>query len=618
LKLYKLVFVLLLFVLISVFPLSASEQEELSHVIAYYSIEIKGSSWESIIRELIIPPEGDPPFESLESLEKALEDKRNRLNNLRIFEDVSYTYEVVHTDETAVHYRVKFFIDDAFTFFAIPYPKYDSNYGFRVGLKAYDKNLFGTFADLYYVINTTQIDNKWDSWKWFSEITIKNLRVGESRISVGATVDALQEASELTDVFYKVNLDWTAIPFADSTMSLHVDLDESEAVKDDGLDMRLRTHIDWNDLPWFNSSLRIRPSFTFDRLTDEAPWDIDVASLYSAINPVKINGESYLLENTLTLKFPHVYFRSYTKLSLLDAQLLGIPFSFWISSDNYYHLDNFEFYDNTYSVGTSFRHKLPLGISYNSSYSFIMREGFATSSSTLNMVPRVSTTQSISFGSINWVGNFRKGFKGTLWGKADYAFFSKDFSNIDYLNYAVQAEIQTHLTLWNRISLSSRTMGFYSHVPSFDWWEDQSFPEFLPNGTTSAPEALRGILDATYESTVGEDAYQKLGAVANIDATLKFIKLGNFAEGFMSAFMDIGVFTPLYPVEAGNNTVTTDDLIILKTVGVEGYGIMYKFPSYPIRGSLGFNLDDVIDHFAGNLAFSEIEYELTIGMGLHY
>ena len=72
------------------------------------------------------------------------------------------------------------------------------------------------------------------------------------------------------------------------------------------------------------------------------------------------------------------------------------------------------------------------------------------------------------------------------------------------------------------------------------------------------------------------------------------------------------------PAGTGNNVITEDDLIILKTVGVEGYGILNKFPSYPIRGSLGFNLDDVMRHIRGEIAFSQIEFELTIGMGLHY
>jgi hypothetical protein len=33
---------------------------------------------------------------------------------------------------------------------------------------------------------------------------------------------------------------------------------------------------------------------------------------------------------------------------------------------------------------------------------------------------------------------------------------------------------------------------------------------------------------------------------------------------------------------------------------------------------LGFNLDDVVSHFNGEIAFSDIEFELTVGMGLHY
>jgi len=82
--------------------------------------------------------------------------------------------------------------------------------------------------------------------------------------------------------------------------------------------------------------------------------------------------------------------------------------------------------------------------------------------------------------------------------------------------------------------------------------------------------------------------------------------------------MDIGMFTSTYATRSGNNDVSWDDITMFKTIGFEGYGILDKFPSYPIRASLGFNFDDLVQHLAGEIGFNDIEMELTIGMGLHY
>lgn len=597
--------------------IAAEDFKDLYHIIAYYSFDIKGSSREKIIREMIVPPQGDMPFSSEEELVRALEYKRNVLNNLRLFEEVSYTYEAVHADATAIRYRVKFFIDDAFTFFAIPYPKYDSNYGFRFGLKAYDKNLFGTFANLYFVMNSTQIDNSWEDYEWFSEIEIKNIIAGDSRITLDAEFEAIQEGPTLKDIIYKANFDWNTIPLAQTSLDLHFDVDDNSETVSDVYDKVVNASLQWNNLPWFKSSLLVKPAFQFRQTGSKSPFDIDNISFYSSVNPIRINGEAYVYSNTLKLKFPHEYIYSNTRLSLLGESIFGMPLSFWISADNYFHMDDQRFYNNTYAVGGSISKTLPFNIPYEGSYSISIKDKFDPSVNAIEHVPLLSTTQHISFGGVNWEGNFRKGFKGAFWGKADYALFSRDW-DIKNLSFSVQTELEAYVKVGKRLGFSTQAMGFFSSVPSFDWYSEQSFPTFLPTREISASGLLRGILDDRFVEILGGDAYQKLGAVANFDATLMFVKFKNFAEGFMTGFMDIGIFTKTEPVGSGSNTVNSDDLIFLKTIGVEGYGIMDKFPSYPIRGSLGFNLDDVISHFNGELAFSDIEFELTIGMGLHY
>lgn len=609
------IFLVLMLLLVLFIPsLAAEELQDLYHIIAYYNFDIKGKSSERLIREMIVPPGGDPPFTSPEAMLKALDAKRDRLNNMRLFEEVSYTYEAIHADDVAIRYRVKFFIDDAFTFLAIPYPKYDSNYGFRLGLKAYDKNLFGSFADMYLVINTTQIDNSWEDYEWFSELTISRIPVGPSTINIDLSAEAEQHGALVEGLFWTGAIDWQGIRLAQTSFDFHVDIDENTDTEAIELDKWLTASVKWSGLPWFNSLLTVQPSIRLKQSADGMPWNVDSASFYSSASPIMINGEAYTFSNTFKVKFPHEYVQSTTKLDLAEASLLGMPISFWVSADNYFDMELQQFYDNTYTVGTSLSINLPWNISYRGSYEVSWRDLYTT---VLDHVPVISSTQRVSFGQVNWKDNFRSGMRGTLSGRADYALFTRDIQNLNYLNYRVQADVEAFVNLGKHIGLSTHALGFYSHVPSFDWYHSQQFPTFLPEAAMSPPGLLRGILDDTYEAALGTGDNQKLGAVANMDATLMFVKFKGFAEGFISAFMDVGIFTDTRP-ENRTNDITWPDVTIFKTVGIEGYGIMDKFPSYPIRASLGFNLDDVISHVNGEIGFADIEYELTIGMGLHY
>ncbi|MFA7127285.1 MAG: hypothetical protein WC182_07035 [Bacilli bacterium] len=605
------VVLLLLFVVYG--TIGAAQPAELYHIIAYYSVEVKGSSDPAMLKAMISPPGGDPPFPTQEAMEKALEGKRRKLNNMRLFEEVSYTYDAVHADETSIRYRVKFFVDDAFTFLAIPYPKYDSNYGFRVGIKGYDKNLFGKFADLYFVVNATQIESSWQDWAWNAEVSISDIPVGKSKLNLDGTFEATQHGKSLEDLFYTASIDWRDIPLAQTILDFNVNLqtNDNTPMKDAQI---LTTSIQWEGLPWFSSTLLVKPSFQFKQENFTSPFDIDNATFYSEVNPIMINGETYVWTHNLKLQFPHDYLQSTASLTLVDASLFKMPVSFWISADNYFTLDSQTFENNTYTLGSSLGFSLPFNIKYKGTYEGSFRTATTTD---LNLIPVLSTTQSISFGKVNWKQNFRQGLKGNLFGKADYALFTMDLRHFEHLNYVTQAELEGFLKIGQRIGLSGRAMGFYSHVPSFTWYKNQKFPSFMPNKKQSAPELLRGILNATYDEVVGSSGHHKLGMVVNLDATLMFVKFKGFAEGFISAFMDLGLFTPAYTT-SGSNSITEDDLILLKTVGIEGYGILDKFPSYPIRASLGFNVDDVAQHLAGEIGFNDIELELFIGMGLHY
>ncbi|MGI6432720.1 MAG: hypothetical protein ACOXZ4_02490 [Sphaerochaetaceae bacterium] len=607
--------IVVLLLLAFLFPLAASEEQSLYHIIGYYSVEVKGKSDAAMIKAMIAPSDGDPPFASEAALLKALEAKKTKLLNMRIFEEVSYSYEAVHADNTAIRYRVKFFVDDAFSFIAIPYPKFDSNYGFKLGLKAYDKNLFGKFADLYFVINAAQIDNSWHDYELYSEISITDIPIGKSSIDLNFDVSAQLHDQLFEDIAWQGKIDWKGIPLNQTSFDFHLVLEE-ETGSNVEIDRRMTTSFQWENLPWINSVMSIRPEAQF-LLNENNEWSADNVSFTFDVNPITINGESYVLAHRSKLKFPHEYLQFTTSLSLVNATLLSLPFSFWVSSDNYLHLEDQQFGDNTYTVGSALSIPLPFKTSYRGSFEFSLREGFNHHSNQieLELVPLLSSTQQLSFGTINWKGNIRNGLKGNLTAKVDYGLFNDGRSRVDSIAYQVQADVEAFIRLGSTFGLSSHILGFYSEMPSSNWYKDQHFPTFLPSRQTKPTGYIRGILDKTYEQVVGSGDYQKLGAVANFDATFLFVKFPKLGEGFISLFSDIGVFTD---ANTPKNDIQWQDVTIFKTVGIEGYGILNKFPSYPIRASLGLNLDDVISHFNGDIALGEIEYVLTIGMGLHY
>nr|MCR4676702.1 hypothetical protein [Sphaerochaetaceae bacterium] len=88
--------------------------------------------------------------------------------------------------------------------------------------------------------------------------------------------------------------------------------------------------------------------------------------------------------------------------------------------------------------------------------------------------------------------------------------------------------------------------------------------------------------------------------------TTAFLYFEEFGHLYVSPFIDAVVFT----------TEFGDDTELISGVGLEGYLIMDSHASYPIRASLGFNLESIIDKFKGGT--DPLEYELFIGLNFLY
>ncbi len=105
-------------------------------------------------------------FENYESLVYFMNEATQDLINMRVFESAEYTLEKIDENNLSVNYKVILSVKDTWNIYPIPYPKFDSNTGFRIGLKFYYFNMFGTLSDFTLFTNMDfGKNNAKDSWE---------------------------------------------------------------------------------------------------------------------------------------------------------------------------------------------------------------------------------------------------------------------------------------------------------------------------------------------------------------------------------------------------------------------------------------------------------------------
>lgn len=114
--------------------------------------------------EIKCPIDKKTIFQSQEDFEKYILEYNQQLKNLRAFGTIDVSYDIVFNPDTKineVNLNVK--LIDSSHLLALPYPKYDSNTGFNLKIKAKDTNFLGTLnplaTDLY--VNYSETENKW-------------------------------------------------------------------------------------------------------------------------------------------------------------------------------------------------------------------------------------------------------------------------------------------------------------------------------------------------------------------------------------------------------------------------------------------------------------------------
>ncbi|MCR4676838.1 MAG: hypothetical protein K5634_06380, partial [Sphaerochaetaceae bacterium] len=89
----------------------------------------------------------DEVFSSVEELEKALADKRQTLWNTSLFYHVNCTWEETGRSGDTVFVTAIIAVEDSGSSIILPYPKYDSNTGFSLGLRYKNNNFMGTLGN---------------------------------------------------------------------------------------------------------------------------------------------------------------------------------------------------------------------------------------------------------------------------------------------------------------------------------------------------------------------------------------------------------------------------------------------------------------------------------------
>ena len=128
-------------------PVIAQTDDEIYFINSYkYNIDGKTREYAVDYRAAIITGEEITGYSNLENF---IQGKTQLLLNERVFESVNIDYTIGDMDDSG-KYPVDLIIHikDTWNFIALPYPKYDSNTGFSLTIKARDYNFLGTMSPL--------------------------------------------------------------------------------------------------------------------------------------------------------------------------------------------------------------------------------------------------------------------------------------------------------------------------------------------------------------------------------------------------------------------------------------------------------------------------------------
>lgn len=607
---------------LSLILLTASLSAE-SFVIRSYSFDISGKTQERVVRNLVVPDE-EESFPTLEEAVAALDGKKQTLDNRRVFKSVQYTYKETSTDDVT-YLDVTFDLDDARTVLVLPYPKYDSNYGARLGVKFWETNLLGTFSSLTGVVHATVMPWEFDKTDYYATLDLDDLLIGQTRLSLSFEGEAYQHKG--VD-YYDFNLGVSNIVFG-SDYSMDLDL----GFRNKYGEFRYTGYAAFNGLRI--SSVKIRPSLSF-KIFEKSKSDSYITPSLS-ISGITVGnadislGESvyfynsekfgfYEFDHSTSLSFSggslqkygysnYVVYRpsSYISFKNTFSYRLSDITTIYVYENPYWKKKDGDFYFRHFDTGVGISQKISIGehITITPTLSEYVRTFFEKGDATPNFQPYYTLSASASGNYLDWKGNFREGIKYSFsisesWAQ-NYTSRSKmeDCTNLDI------GEIQIFKVFGSWFNPSLRVIANYTTDVN-----NYGFLYGTNNGELG--EYIRGVRNRTITDDKRDN--NVVTFVANLNLMSVF-PLPSFMSSWMDAYVNL--FADYVFTKHGLKTEEGDVARHYFGFGLEGIGILKEYPSYPVRASLGFDLRKLIQYANGESSDKGF-YEIYIGLGFFF
>jgi len=540
---------------------------DIPYVIGDVALRIEGKSNKSLLlKELNITPYKEK-FSSEEDLRARAEERKQFLFNKRIFESVECTLEPIESTGEQHIYRVIYDITDGNTFLPIPFGKYDSNYGAKLGLKLFDKNLFGLLSDFTLDTSIRQINvTAVDSFAILSILDLSKLPIFNQRIDLSMRLDINTIEGNLQDGIFTGSISWNDISFFDQNIGVFSNITIKQYSAGDIStwgDPYLNAGFTWKGIPLLNEKLDIY--FNTNLQNEGISWEKPELTFTTRLSSNTLQA----WDKNLYAYIEHIFAYD-TAIEDVTAQ--------------------------AFNTGAAVSFALPVNISYRLGANLLTDH-----SEGLFDISNISTTHVFRHGRINWNENFREGDATSL-----------SFSTLMPINKGIIGlvyDFSTHSVLQSTfftmigdwLNMGFRGIGFLT----------TGAPQYFP---VVPGEYMRGILDRHLPNKSGYT-----GITINTNFTFKLFEFtiymfGKSPDGefLISPFFDFSLF---------DTTPIADDSgfdWVRYTGGLEFYLIFDRFRSYPFTTSFGVDLQDAAAFIRGDLDFDKIEFELLLSLNMFY
>ncbi len=602
-----------------------------TYTISGYRFQINGKTKEETVRDLIVSKTVEQ-YSSEAQVKDALEEKRHILINSRLFfeDEIFYHYDIEHSGGDNYNVFVSYVVTDAKSTLLLPYPQYDSNTGLVLGLRYKDKNFMGLGKELSVVFDAVQNDNSFEKGEYYLEIPVEAFRIGD--INFSGDLEANLNLDNKTEDYFAFKLAESNLKLGSVSVPAHIYADYNYytnkfrefgygvAVNDISLGKEVKLDLSNNMLlSWkavTDSYLNAQATIRNIKIGNSVLANRTLMHFENKIGSLDDGLEKDCLNDVISLKFTG----DLSKWSL--GSLLSYNFDYDPKLGDFFETDsviNHKFSSVCSGVIGMHTKRYEKG----GLYSVDPYEGIIVRSSIAKKIPFVlsfeghneiildddevdfyfSTELLSDFGNINYIDNFRKGTKYSIYSLFDYHPWKDEGSaKTDYkfkINFTSFPFALSWLNPSVRITLLASSKSTY--------WEDNSGWRLEEDDVQAL---FRGILT---ESRYVKQAYRssKLVAAMNLNLISSMFIFEDFGKTYLNLFMDTGIIR-------AKNIDNNRDYKWLTGAGVEVVAIMDSHPSYPIRISFGVDVDSFKDKFIHEKKDAELKYEIFVGLGWLY